>query len=170
MVHESDDRGSSAIDSDSGKQELKNERPLIEIRSVLSSHSQLLNHDLKSELRLWCENEERMNKDAREYGISWKKLETIIEKEPALRLLLLNGCEDFRNHAADVESGNIVPTPKPPASVVVTRQQEGVKRNVAGIYGRRASQGIHKIDGSPISSRRRPSGKMSKVGNGGPKE
>ncbi len=52
---------SSAIDSGSGKLQLRNERALVQVKTVLSARSSSMAPELKNALRKWIEEEDAVN-------------------------------------------------------------------------------------------------------------
>ncbi len=135
----SEPQRSSTIESGSGRLQLKNERALIQIRGITNALAFSMQHELKTSIFEWLENEERMNKEnGGEYSISWRKLIGITENATGVRQQFFNECSDFREYVEGVESGQIVPTPTPPAtSTVVIKQQGETSQGVAAIYGQR---------------------------------
>lgn len=130
---------SSAIDSGDGRLEIKNDHALIQIERALTSGANM-NAQLLAQIRQWILTEKRLNKEAKGgYMISWKKLESLLKNQDDMRSLLLKNCEAFRVYVEGVESGEIVPTPTPPPSVVVEREQGSVRKGVAALYGRSVS-------------------------------
>ncbi len=159
---------SSAIDSGNGKLELTNEHAIIQVEGVLSAQGRNIDAELLSKMHEWCETQKRVNKEANGgYSIAWKKLDSLVKNNLTLRTLLLQNCDDFRTYIEGVESGDIVPTPTPPASAVIVRQQGGVRRGLAGIYGRTSSAPPTRADESgTIQSVQVASPDDLKTGNG----
>ncbi len=169
MVKPGQSDRSSAIDSGNGKLELTNDRAIIQVERVLSTQGGNVEPKLLSEIRDWCEDQKRMNKEANGgYSIAWKRLGKLVAtRDLTLRTQLLLNCDDFRTFIEGVESGDIVPTPTPPASAVIVRQQGGVRRGLAGIYGRTPTPKPPRADESgAIQSAQAQGSDKVKTGNG----
>lgn len=159
---------SSAIDSGNGKLELTNEHAIIQVEGVLSTQGRNIDPELLSRIHEWCETQKRVNKEANGgYSIAWKKLDSLVKNNAVLRAQLLQNCDDFRTFIEGVESGEIVPTPTPPASAVIARQQGGIRRGLAGIYGKNSATPLPRADESgAIQSVPAPTSGGLKTGNG----
>lgn len=166
---------SSAIDTGSGKLQLRNDRALVQVRTVLSARSSSMAPELKNALRAWIEEEGTTNKQTMGYSLAWKRLIQLVQQDETLKTDLLTACDEFKAYVEGVESGIIVPSPTPPpVSTIVSKGQHEVRGKVgAAIYGRRrpSSAGIRGIKPAVAANEtvRNPSGKAN-VGNGGHKE
>lgn len=132
---------SSAVDSGDGKLEIKNSHALIQVEGMLTELHEKLNPEQLQSIRNWCSTETRLNREANGgYTIAWRKLAAIIGTDDALSTQVLDRCDAFREYIEKVESGEIIPTPTPPPSIVVSRQVGAVREGVRGIYGKRPGQ------------------------------
>lgn len=133
---------SSAIDSGSGKLQLKNSHSIIQLRSTFADLKRAgANQDLMTKLGSWLDKQERENGSTRDYVVEWKQLMYALEEHPELRQKCVEACEDFEEYCNAVASGIIVPTPRPPAAAIVASQQTKTSSGVAAaIYGPRRRQ------------------------------
>lgn len=133
-----DDHRSSAIDTGSGKLEVRNEHSIIQVEGVISQQStDSTPQNLIRGIRLWCEAERASNQQTKgEYRISWRKLIALMGDNEHLKEMITRQCDEFRKYLEDVQSGAIVPTPTPPPTATIQSERGKVNGHVASIYRR----------------------------------